>query len=248
MEHLIAYLNHPRVMSLPATANALNALMPWKTVPENSMSFDTTTRSLSSSSMQLKRPAARVMREFWCIFFDVAKNVPYWHPVQKRLQNLIKKLADLCEADVKVEKKEWMSRERDGSKTLASLLPSYMECLMASAAEWMKFAAHLLWQQALDWENPVSDKSVRDSSHIWDWGSPTGVMYGGESGMHMDRWMYWYATFHSIIKKCGKLEETKLVVYYAQVSKTAMDRVMGAPEFNTVGGDHAKKSKSESHP
>lgn len=46
MEHLIAHLNHPRVVSLQATANALNALMPWKAVPENHMSFDTTTRSL----------------------------------------------------------------------------------------------------------------------------------------------------------------------------------------------------------
>ncbi|EGO59320.1 hypothetical protein NEUTE1DRAFT_99495 [Neurospora tetrasperma FGSC 2508] len=251
MEHLIAHLNHPRVVSLQATANALNELMPWKAVPENYMSSDTTTHSLSSiSSMQLKHPAARVMREFWYIFFDVAKNIPYWHPAQKRLQNLIKKLADLCEADVKVEKKEWMTRERDGPETLASLLPSHMvgalaECFMASATEWMKFAAHLLWQQALDWDNHASDKSGKNSSYIWDWGSPTGVMYGGESGMHMDRWMYWYATFRSIIKRCSELEEAKLVVYYAQVPKTAMDRVMGAPESNTVGGDHSKKSKSE---
>ncbi|EAA27810.1 hypothetical protein GE21DRAFT_6032 [Neurospora crassa] len=250
MEHLIAHLNHPRVVSLQATANALNALMPWKTVPEHHMSFDTTTRSLSSSGMQLEHPAARVMREFWCIFFDVAKNIPYWHPAQKRLQNLIKKLADLCDADVKVEKKEWMTREGDGPETLASLLPSHMagalaECFMASAAEWMKFAAHLLWQQALDWDNPASDKSGKNSSYIWDLGSPTGVMYGGESGMHMDRWMYWHATFRNIIKKCSNLEEAKLVVYYAQVSKTAMDRVMGAPEPNTVGGDLSKKLKSE---
>lgn len=116
---------------------------------------------------------------------------------------------------------------------------------MASAAEWMKFAAHLLWQQALDWDNPASDKSGKNSSYIWDWGLPTGVMYRGESGMHMDRWMYWYATFHSIIQKCSNLEEAKLVVYYAQVSKTAMDRVMGAPEPNTVGGDLSKKLKSK---
>lgn len=121
MEHLIAHLNHPRVVSLQATANALHALMPWKAVPENHMSFDTTTRSLSFSSVQLKHPAARVMREFWCIFCDVAKNIPYWHPAQKRLQNLIKKLADLCDADVKVEKKERMTRERDDPETLACL-------------------------------------------------------------------------------------------------------------------------------
>ncbi|KAJ4413626.1 hypothetical protein N0V85_003486 [Neurospora sp. IMI 360204] len=114
MEHLIAHLNHPRVVSLQATANAIHALMPLKTVPENYMSSDTTARPLSSSSTQLRHPAARVMREFWCVFFDVAKNIPHWHPAQERLQNLIKNLADLYEAGAEVEKKEWMRRERDG--------------------------------------------------------------------------------------------------------------------------------------
>ncbi|KAJ4413625.1 hypothetical protein N0V85_003485 [Neurospora sp. IMI 360204] len=116
---------------------------------------------------------------------------------------------------------------------------------MASAAEWMKFAAHLLWQQALDWDNPASDKSGKNSSYIWDWGSPTGVMYGGKPGMHMDRWMHWYATFRSIIKKCSKLEEAKLVVHYAQVSMTAMDRVMGVPESNIVGAYQSNEPKGE---
>lgn len=106
---------------------------------------------------------------------------------------------------------------------------------MASAAEWMKFAAHLLWQQALDWDNPTSDKSGKKSSFIWGCGSPTGVMYGGEPGMHMDRWMHWYATFCKIIKNCSMLEDAKLVVHFAQVSVVAMDRVMGVPASGTVG-------------
>lgn len=105
---------------------------------------------------------------------------------------------------------------------------------MASAAEWMKFAAHLLWQQTLDWDNPTSDKSGKKSSFVWDCGSPTGVMYGGEPGMHMDRWMHWYATFRKIIKNCSILEEAKLVVHFAQVSVAAMDHVMGVPASGIV--------------
>ena len=112
---------------------------------------------------------------------------------------------------------------------------------MASAAEWMKFSAHLLWQQALEWDNPTSNKSGKNSSHIWDWGSPTGVMYGGEPGMHMDRWMHWRAMLRTIIDRCSKLEEAQLVVYYAQVSMTAMDRVMGVPEPTMVGADQPNK-------
>ena len=113
---------------------------------------------------------------------------------------------------------------------------------MASAAEWMKFAAHLLWQQALDWDNPTSDKSGPKSSFVWDWGAPTGVMYGGEPGMHMDRWMQWYATLRTIINSCNKLEEAKLVVHYAQVTMAAMGHAMGVPESDLVWTDQSSQS------
>ncbi|KAH7630500.1 hypothetical protein B0T09DRAFT_283926, partial [Sordaria sp. MPI-SDFR-AT-0083] len=116
MEHLIEHLNHPRILSSEATADAVYSLMPLKTVPEGNGPSDTLARPLSSNSMELRHPAASVMREFWCIF-DVAKNVPHWHPAQERLQNLIKKLADLYETDAEVTKKEWTSRENDGRGT-----------------------------------------------------------------------------------------------------------------------------------
>ncbi|KAK1775247.1 hypothetical protein QBC45DRAFT_13462 [Copromyces sp. CBS 386.78] len=53
MEHLIAHLNHPRVVSLQATANAIYALMALQTVSENYKSSDTSACPLSSSSIQL---------------------------------------------------------------------------------------------------------------------------------------------------------------------------------------------------
>ncbi|KAK3400273.1 hypothetical protein B0T20DRAFT_496677 [Sordaria brevicollis] len=227
MEYLIAHLNHPRVVSVQAAADAIHKLLPVKNIPENNKSSNATTRPSASTGMQPDNSAAKMMCEFWCLFFDIAKNIPSWHAAQARLQQLIKKLVDLYEAGAEIEKKEWMSRERDGLGT--------KECFMASAAEWMKYAAHLLWQQALDWDNPTSDKSGNKSSFVWDCGSPTGVMYGGEPGLHMDRWMHWYATFRKIIKNCSMLEEAKLVVHFAQVSVTAMDRVMGVPASGTVG-------------
>ena len=113
MEHLIAHLNHPRVVSLQATADAIYGLMPLKTVPEGNEPSDVIVSPLSSNSMESEHPAARLMQEFWCIFFEVAKNVPHWHPAQERLQNLIKKLVDRCEAGAEAEKKERMSGEGD---------------------------------------------------------------------------------------------------------------------------------------
>lgn len=116
---------------------------------------------------------------------------------------------------------------------------------MASAAEWMNYAGDLLWQQALEWDNPTSNNSGKNTAHVWDWGAPTGAMYGGEPGMHMDRWMYWRAAFRTIIQRCSKLEEAELVVYYAQVSMAAMDRAMGVVESDSVGGDEPDESTDE---
>lgn len=116
---------------------------------------------------------------------------------------------------------------------------------MASAAEWLKFAAHLLWQQALEWDNPTSSKHGKNSAYLWDWSPPTGVMYGGEPGMHMDRWKYWYATFRTIINRCSQLEEAKLVLHYAQISMAAMNRAMGVPESTTAGADQPNELTGE---
>ncbi|KAK1773510.1 hypothetical protein QBC45DRAFT_74674 [Copromyces sp. CBS 386.78] len=69
-------------------------------------------------------------------------------------------------------------------------------------------------------------------------------MYGGEPGMHMDRWTHWYATFRAIIENCSKLEEAK-VVHYAQVSMTAMDQVMGVPVSDTVETNQSDEMKGE---
>lgn len=117
MEYLIAHLNHPRVVSVQAAADAIHKLMPLKSVPENNKPSDATARPPPSASMQSEHSAAKMMREFWCMFFDVAKNIPNWHPAQGRLQHLIRKMVDLYEAGAEAEKKEWMSRERDGLGT-----------------------------------------------------------------------------------------------------------------------------------
>ncbi|KAK3955807.1 hypothetical protein QBC32DRAFT_376405 [Pseudoneurospora amorphoporcata] len=232
MEHLIAHLNHPRVVALQATANAIYTLMTLQTVPKNYTSSDTWAHPLSSSSIQLRHPAAR-----------------------ERLQSLIKKLADLYEAGAEVEKKEWMSSENDGRGTNFSPLAIshaypcderdqeviwhwtsfslFQARTAASGLHRIIPAATWVLRAAIEDFHPVSiePKSGKNSSYVWDWGSPTGVMYGGEPGMHMDRWTHWYATFRAIIEKCSKLEEAKLVVHYAQVSMTAMDQVMGVPAF-----------------
>ena len=112
MEHLVAHLNHPRVVSVEATANAIYGMLPLKTVPVTNVASDATTHQ------------AAVMGELWCIFFEIAKNIPSWHPAQERLQNLIGKLVQLFEAGAEDEKKECMRQERDGLGTNVCFAPS----------------------------------------------------------------------------------------------------------------------------
>lgn len=153
MEYLIAHLNHPRVVSVQAAADDLHKLMPLKNVPENNKPSDATARPPPSVGMQSDHSAAKMMREFWCVFFDVAKNIPNWHAAQARLQHLIKKLVDLYEAGAEIEKKEWMSRERDGLGTKVCfatlILPSSKSRRLLTFPSIIQPFCHLTWWEPL---------------------------------------------------------------------------------------------------